>query len=392
MLQASLAVRNAKNGEIGILSPTMLDAKIALVGAYSNDNLGDVLLLKSAVSFLRRFASAEDIVVFCRAAPYLRALAPGVRLADPSLSSTARGELLVYGGGTQFFSFPLTRPTLRGRLKGTLASPRRVAAALLRRIRPTNRRFDRAACLGIGVGPFVDDPQQERLTRSLLGSCGYVAVRDPVSLELCAQWGLDHPMLGSDLCFLDDAVGELKASPRRTRSVGAIVRDWPHSREGAAYLDQLMASVERFRHEGIPVTFYSFCAQDDRRVIERLESLGHRILAWHPERDDIGEFLRAIAEHGAIVTTRYHGAVLEALLGRPCICVEIEPKLRVVGKTLGIEHLTWAQPFSPDALHALVHRALSDDYADATRVAAAVAEQRALAERMAARFAAFVAT
>jgi polysaccharide pyruvyl transferase WcaK-like protein len=369
----------------------MLQAKIAVVGAYSNDNLGDVLLLKSAVRLLRRFVAADEIVVFCRDAPYVRELAPGVRLAHPSQLATARGALLVYGGGTQFFSFPLTRATLLGRAKGLLFSPKRAAMALLRRVRPVRRRFDRTACLGLGVGPFVDDPQKERQTRSLLERCGFVAVRDPASLEQCARWQIDHAILGSDLCFLEGTLsGTPRPHQRRSRMVAAVVRDWPHSLEGAAYLDQLLVAAQRLSREGLPVSFYSFCAQDDRSLNDRLNSLGHHVVTWDPASDDIDEFLGRIAEHCAIITARYHGAVLGALLGRACICVDIEPKLRLASKTLGTEHLLWAQPFSPEALHALVHKALAADESDTARVTTAVAEQRALAERMAARFAAFL--
>jgi polysaccharide pyruvyl transferase WcaK-like protein len=367
--------------------------KVAVTGYYGSGNLGDVLLLGSVVRVLRTLFSPGDIALHCRDQPYLRVLFPGVRVVEPGSESGERGSLLVYGGGTQFFSFPLSRSTLLTRVMRALMSPGNACRGVARKVMSRTREFDATACLGIGIGPFVPGSQEERRTRQLLQACEFVAVRDAQSAAYCERWGIGHAVVGADLCFADTALADLLPSSRERgtpRSIAAIVRDWPHSREGAAYLEPLMQCTDRLRANGYAVTFYSFCGEDDDRLIRCLSERGHAVAVWRPERDAIDGFLREIAAHEIMVTARYHGAVLASLMRMPFICVEVEPKLRLAAETLGMAQYLWRQSFSPDALSALVER-LSADYGNASACATEAAErQRVLAQRMLTEFTSFV--
>lgn len=369
----------------------MARTRVTVVGSYGIGNVGDVALLASAFRVLRQSFRAEDIAVVCPDLPYLRRAVPGATLLDPSGADVIRGDLVVYGGGTQFFAFSKAR--LFQRVVRAATSPLSMGRRLLRKAARQRWRFERAACLGIGIGPFVAGAAEELRTRELFRTMGFVAVRDQESLRLCERWGVHHATLRSDLCFADQTLAGALSPRKETRkpgAVAAVVRDWPHSAEGAAYIEPLLETADRLTRRGKPVTFFSFCPGDDEPLNRRLRRDGYEVVAWDPERDDIAAFVQQLAEYRIIVTARYHGAIFAALMGRACICVEVEQKLRLAAETLDVARYLWRQPFSSDALYELVNVLEAESSEASARVGAAVVQQRALAETMLSEFASFI--
>jgi polysaccharide pyruvyl transferase WcaK-like protein len=366
--------------------------RIVVTGAYSVGNLGDVALLQRTVDLLLGIFPSDHVAIYCPELPYLRRLLPSVRFVDPRRTSVLRGDLLVYGGGTQFFSFPLTDATLLSQARRALRSPIAAYRHLLRRA--FGWKFRSTAALGIGIGPFVPGSPAEERARSTFRRMGFVAVRDPVSLDFCRNSGVPEALLGSDLCFAGGFLPEVSPGPAKRGgqpSIAAIVRSWPHSREGAAYVEPLLEAARGWTAEGSDVTFVSFCAQTDRPLIDRLRDAGHAVDVWDPERDPPVAFIERLRAYDALLTARYHGAIFAALLGKPCVCIEVEQKLSLAAAMLGLDAYAWRQPFTVDGLRATVSR-LAAEQADASlRLGKVVARQRALAEAMLDAFTTFAA-
>ena len=356
--------------------------KVVVIGSYGIESLGDDALLSVLLRMLRQRFAGEDISLYCRNAPYLRTVAPGIRVIEPDPNLLLQGELLVYGGGTQFFSHKLTCSTLLKRLQRAVSSPSDAVHYALRKLLSLRWRFGKTALLGLGIGPFVPGSRKEGQTRTVFENTEFVAVRDTDSFELCRRWGIDRATLRSDLCFLESYQSAGPAPSPAQKSLAVIIRGWPHTLEGSAYLEPLMETVGRCLAEGCSVSFFSFCRQEDLALIGCIEAAGHPVVVWNPEEGEVGEFVRRLSAFQVVITGRYHGAIFSALLGRPSICIEIEPKLRLASETLDLRPYLWRQPFQACELYARIDRLLTDDREAVLAVEAAVARQRQLARSM----------
>ena len=332
--------------------------------------------------------------------PYLARLAPGIAILPKHGWGLPDADLLVYGGGTQFFSYP---STMRGatliRRAGKLASsPTRLRDHLLRRARPLERAFKRRAALGIGLGPFVPASFEERSARELMRSCEFVTVRDRTSEALCRRWGISHAIHGSDLCFLPESWGRPESASCASRSdqykIAIIVRDWRHGGdEGERYLQPIFDSVRLIARDNVSVTFVLFDASDhhSRRI---LEERGASPLCWDPVRDSIPSFVARLEEFDLFVTARYHGAVLAALFGKPAICVDLDPKLALLAESLSyapaLRPYLWSSPFDPEDLCRLLRDILGNLASMRPSIEAAVTRHVERTRKMLAAFTEFI--
>jgi len=371
---------------------------VLLRGAYGCWNLGDDALMVACYRTLRQALDPAEITFLSHDEPYVRSLAPGASFVQ-RLDGADRIGLLVYGGGTQFYSFPLTRKDRRGRL--LLTTWRRVTAPwrTLKGIRNRLRGqpcVERIAALGIGIGPFEPGSAQEVSARGLLGKMDFVAARDEASLELCRRWGREDCVLGADLCFLPGlwnagpANGMDHRRAAQSARIGVIIRDWPHTREGAAYREPLRRVVEVLRADGHSVRFISFSRRADREWTKSLVGLKEDLLQWDPNSTTIDAFLQLLRGFDCLVTARYHGAVFGALVGAPAVCIELEPKLRIASQALGGGARLWRQPFAEAEGVVAVNQLVEGASEAREALRGAVERQADLAGSMADRFVAFV--
>ncbi|MBI1785496.1 polysaccharide pyruvyl transferase family protein [Candidatus Sumerlaeota bacterium] len=368
--------------------------RAAIKGAYGRGNLGDDLLMLASLNVLKKIYPPEEIGIVANPAPYLSRLAPGIAILPNHGWGLPNADLLVYGGGTQFFSFRSTMrsATLLRRGGRLLTSPSRAMDFVLRHALPIERAFKRRAALGIGVGPFVPKSFEESYARQLLQSCDFAAVRDRISEQICRQWNIAWVRRGGDLCFLSElwnnALPRARSTPPQKPRIGIIIRDWGHTPVGQDWVKALIAATDLLGQEGLECTFISFDASDSTWS-QLPNDRGDRFLAWNPMRDAPDSFMAKLSEFDLFVTARYHGAVLAALLEKPVICVELDPKLRLAAEALyGKEEnsAVWAAPFDPACLVQNVRHLIAQRELPSESLAAAVARERGLAEAMVSRF------
>ena len=218
---------------------------ILAVGGYGLGNFGDDALMLALHECLRSHVPEKQVAFYCHDAPYLKSLVGETLVVDHRGSSSVTCDVLVYGGGTQFYSFPLTRarylPSLTWqRVRRYSTDPREAIEAVAKRLRRFDRisgiRYGRAVGVGIGVGPFVAGSLEKRQADDALRAMSHCFVRDPLSYEYgTGIRGGDGCSLGTDLCYTRPFVEKIAPAARRggtTRRIGIIVRDWDHTQEG----------------------------------------------------------------------------------------------------------------------------------------------------------------
>jgi len=366
-----------------------MKTQVLVQGYYGAGNLGDDALMVACFELLSQLYPPKAITFrSTQLVLYLHRLVPNAHMVETETQLDSVG-LQVYGGGTQHFTFPLTIQRSSPAFKPLpIAPPPAGWRFFQRKQKQSTPLIARRAAIGIGFGPFEREEDRAELG-PFFQQFGYVAVRDPASLETCRQWGLTHAVLRSDLCFLPGLWDNL---PRTGQSrlpfhLGVIVRDWPHSVEGATYREPLQQVVADLRHNGLQVTYVLF--QKGEAWETELTERGEMVEVWDPNLDTIPRFLSRLAQFDCLLTARYHGAVFGALLGKPIICIEIEPKLSLAAELLANNHL-WRQPFLPEACLAQIYDILHNYKQAQTLLLQAASNQRRLANKMKREFCNFV--
>lgn len=391
--------------------PAEPEYSVVLHGGYGYGNLGDDLLMVSLYNLLLHGDGGRTIgiTVPCDV-DYIPRLVPEARVIRRDIPVHVGATSYIYGGGTQWYSFPglcdqspnatpaeCTPPAEQGRLLAACRVARRFAGRARRRLRGgmhTPRHdevpqfgvaYGQALAVGVGIGPFLVGGEDE--VRDTLRGCEWVAVRDAASLQYCRQWGLDQAYLGADVCFIHELwtsanVSHLNAM-RGARDVLVVVRDWQHSREGWAYMESLPYAVRLLRRDGVRVTYCAFSKLREGDYVRRLVESGEDVLVWNPDGPESPEsFALRLSQFSLVVSARYHGVVIASVLGVPSVAVEVEPKLALVSEALADGCQLWPQPFDPVLLKRLVTAGLRE--ADRRRdvLGRAVADQRRMGLKM----------
>jgi len=332
--------------------------RIIIKGGYGLYNFGDDALMVAAYHVARNVFATDEIAFLCWDAPYIYKLIPEAHIIPINdVAKKTQTDILLYGGGTQFYSFPLSRIRLLKieKIKNLLLylfRPHAVFEEVKHRIKksPELIAHNRSAALGIGLGPFESSSIEEKRTQRLLKKMEFVAVRDPISAKLCQSWGINSFIHGTDLCYLPN-LWDIDRSKKNDHSlspsfekIGVIVRDWKHNIEGMAYFEKIFHLIHELRRKNKKVNFILF-KKFDIEWLDRLEERGENSIVWDPDSNNINEFLEILSGFDAFITARYHGAVFASLLGKPSLCIAIEPKLEIIADQLKNLAAVWRTPY-----------------------------------------------
>lgn len=332
--------------------------KIALQGAYGSGNFGDDMLMLAAYEIIYKVFDSKCIVFICSNSNYIQKIIPHTKLI-PAATCKQNADIIIYGGGTQFYSFPLTTyqrniSSFLRRILNIMKNPDRLWQKVIQEI---NQVFFpitklRVAAIGIGLGPFVEDCSYLPRTKEIIKNMNYIAVRDVYSYDLCKNWGVDNLYFRSDLCYLPSLWKEympdlnINNTLNEIKRVGVIIRDWPHTHEGDSYAVPLFKIIDELRLAGKEVEFILFAERSDKQWAIRLKDRKECVISWSPEHDSISSFLKKLSTYDVFITARYHGAVFASLLGKPVVCIEVEQKLRLVADLFGDGARLWSYPFN----------------------------------------------
>ncbi|MEX6626288.1 polysaccharide pyruvyl transferase family protein [Tenacibaculum salmonis] len=311
---------------------------INIKGAYGEENFGDDLLMKVFEGFFNQ--ELDSNVDF----QGLNAEYPESILEYYTYMKNKLDDgLLVYGGGTQFFSF--SNVNLFS-YKGFVLSLKRIVKDVIY----NEEKITPAYYLGIGLGPFSDS-YIERKTKKALSNAHFIGVRDEISFQYAQKWGIDVTY-GADVVFSKYFQLPIKmvTPENKKKKIGVIVRDWNWTDEGRAYLDKIKRLKDR---EDFDVQFIIFSSLKDRFCMEHFKY--DDTLIWNPNLHSIDDFIVKLNQFDVFVSARYHGAIIGTLLSKPVICVEVESKIN--GLVNDIPELNlWEQPFEEENLDKLLSK------------------------------------
>jgi polysaccharide pyruvyl transferase WcaK-like protein len=136
---------------------------------------------------------------------------------------------------------------------------------------------------------------------------------------------------------------------RSKKKIGIIVRDWDWEKSGNSYISTLIEFYKSYSNAELQ--FIVFAPAKDKHWITMLKK--ENVLIWDPQKYSINSFLEELNLFDAFITARYHGAIIASLLKKPVICVEIEPKLKILTEQVK-ELKLWEKPFEIAKLEELV--------------------------------------
>lgn len=314
---------------------------VVLVGYYGRGNFGDDVLMKVAHGIARSIRPSASIGVRLGSAVSYPSRLIGEEITSIPFGTSNKHQLIIHGGGGTFFDF--TPHSLAARCVNSLllAGGARGFVRAERTLRSvTNKpRMSARSRIGLGLGVGTFTPGSNKLLEALpiLADFDHLWVRDPKS-----KANLEHlsvgpsAIVGSDLAFLSDhwCPTDLRLKPRtklgsRPR-VGVILRDWPVG-SGPSFAGAFRSAISALsaRHD---ITLISFDSTTDAGTLGAFTDLPQ--LLWDPISTDFASFSKILSQHDVLLTSRAHGAICGACLGRPSVILEIEPKLAAVNAML----------------------------------------------------------
>jgi polysaccharide pyruvyl transferase WcaK-like protein len=332
---------------------------VYLYGYYGQGNLGDDLLLASAVRMIRAHRSRSPILVHCHDPARLPALgdpdlvpvAASARLAEQGRSrivrlrdyrrdlaaAFGRCDAFVFGGGTVFQD--QDSPASLVIIAATVAMAKRhglqVAAigAGVGRLRTAVGRVAMKAILTRADCFCVRDEASEAACLALAPRASLRRTADLVhALEVGPSPGANR--LGVALSIQPAATARMEATGARCRAALAAVVG---AEAGAGRPARLLAFETKAPGAG---------GLDDAAA---WRDVAGGSLAAHPDLVAIGapasamDAVAALAAAEAHVGMRYHGHVLSALAGTPFVGIAHDPKVRAICDRFGMPCLDAAE-------------------------------------------------
>lgn len=324
-----------------------MNAKVYIRGAYGPGNLGDDMLMLCVINILKNRYLASDITVGVENPGLARKFNSHVNWLH--IKQPINADLVVLGGGGQFFSFipPVPAPpSLSLALSKTyhrIKAQADLKSLLLRLYVGARGGVDkiffhrRLAAFCIGLGPFDGGGAPLSRAFNIINRCDYVSVRDKTSQQHCSTFGKPDVHVYTDPTLLSAlwiSKKELCLSrPATNKYLSFILRDWPHDSNGQAYITAMLRAAEACAKRGESVRLVSLFKARDQHLIDSYSN--YEWLCWDPAVDSVEHFMATlVGESEVIISTRAHGVLLPAALGVPTIAVAIENKLKKVHEML----------------------------------------------------------
>lgn len=315
-----------------------------LYGYYGFGNFGDDLLLDVLIAKIRSLDEGSSFVVRAREPVPAFANDPGVRFvhAESILENQNLGKIrrflayrstlneavrecdvMVIGGGTLFID--------KGRLSWSLV-------LLFEAVRAARQAGVRVVVTGVAID-ILAHPLSVFLTRRIFALADFSAVRD--SLSLAYFQGVEtEPRLSADLAWLR-SLPPLAPRPPRRRTIALNLIDYfrttIQSPEGhRVYLSRICEMIERHRND---CDFHIIALQ--KGIGQRDDWFADELKVRIPEAkvfyvDGMGSLATALANVDAVISTRFHLALLAARVGIPVCILDHELKLTSLAHDLSL--------------------------------------------------------
>jgi polysaccharide pyruvyl transferase WcaK-like protein len=307
--------------------------RIALNGYYGYANYGDELFNLAATLGARRWWPDHQVSVIGPPVPGVKAnfYVPSWIPADLYTSTGIAGKLVRLA----FFLCAMLRNDVILHAGGSTLTSGRTLRKRIERFAAL-RGIVRFAAIGVSVGPFSNEADQEK-TAELLRRFTHLSVRDRLSLELLDSMALPFKsVLGRDLAgvipLLLPSAKETADSPQAVLGVSLCNFGGDpglEAKRNAALIDGVVSYAQRtnvlvriyclnchptFGDEQLSLLLLLRLQQANARV-ELVRAKNNLIACWH-----------SIAACQAVISVRLHGAITAYLCGVPCALIEYHRK------------------------------------------------------------------
>ncbi|MDO6475434.1 polysaccharide pyruvyl transferase family protein [Alteromonas sp. 1_MG-2023] len=321
------------------------DKKVYLRGAYGPGNLGDDVLMVAIINILSKRFKKKNIYVGVENINKARLLDPDVNFVN--FKMPIKADLVVYGGGGQFFDFEgksaKIDQTFISKLVNFIKRNKNPNWAVRRLI--YSRNYDcienlilskNSATYAVGVGPFDFKGKGWSRLNSTLAHAGYISVRDDKSLSICQEITSKPIERVADPSFIKgNWATEISTKNEETQrfDITIILRDWPYSNDGSALINRLIAYGKGKVSEGKKVRFAFLYKGYDKETFRQVEN--YNTVEYCPSTMKPYEFVQEVINSSdVIISTRAHGIWLPVICGKPVIGVQIENKIKQVCNSL----------------------------------------------------------
>lgn len=325
----------------------MENKKVGVRGAYGERNFGDDALMYFLYSWTKRNKIEASFIG--KKAKYISSFIPEKSYILKEKFHRYYFETLIYGGGTQFFSFENKLPS-ESKLKLLLTNPllfiKKARLVIEKKTNPNQLKHKFLYSVGIGLGPFQKNSEIEYSAKQKISNMQGVFVRDQFSYEFAKPHN-KNTFLSTDICFLPNVI-DFKPyynDSKDIKRIGIILRDWNYSSSGSQYLNRVIEEAHKL-NESYQVDFILFKDEDSSE--KAISNLGFNIIKWKPETQSLEDFIKILSSFDLFISSRFHGVIFGALLRIPSIAIEIEPKLRVTKELLQDGVVIWEQPFTEE--------------------------------------------
>ncbi|SHN28165.1 polysaccharide pyruvyl transferase family protein [Chitinophaga sp. CF418] len=332
---------------------------VVVKGAYGEANFGDDALMCTIENFFLTNGLGLNVDFCGSSSDYCHRLLRKSGYVDANDNKKATADVLIYGGGTQFFLFHSNKGGFYLRLFWKLLTDN--PGLLIKKIRSKFSRKEtvpakKSVGLGLGLGPFNPENGKIEEVKTLVGQMDMLYVRDATSASYCKDWGYNVNE-GADICYssflnYDKVIrknGKDNHAGQKRRKIGVIVRDWKYENGGNEYQNALLRMVDEQKNAGYEFTFIIFSSLRDVEWKKIISENGYPCLEWDPFQNRIEQFMDRLNAFDGFITARYHGGVMAAVLNKPVVCIGIEPKLGILAEQVKGFRL-WDMPFRADDL------------------------------------------
>ncbi len=328
---------------------TKTTKKIAIRGAYGEQNFGDDALMYYLYYWSQK--NDLDVTFFGVENNYLKFLFPNLNFKTKKEEYKYRNEILVLGGGTQFFSFSSPSKTQKfgdhfvSFVKSPLLFFKKLKVYLANKF--LKKIYLKTYAVGIGLGPFLEGSFGEENAIKHINIMTAVLVRDQLSFEFSKNLN-NNVHHYTDICFLPGVIdfSVFKKKRQKIHNIGIIVRDWNHDENGREYYGRLENEIKNLKDQKKEYCLTYILFKDEKYWEERLCGNNEKFIKWDPKTQSVEDFLKILSDFDVFISARFHGIIFAGLLGIPSIAIEVEQKLNLVNEYFfdGIE--VWKQPFN----------------------------------------------
>jgi len=311
--------------------------KILIQGYYGFGNLGDDLLLTAAFLLVKNAFPEARIHILSNnpASNYIYSLTDNNILIKDYKTADEHYDIIVHGGGGIHFDFSsgsfkyLIRNTLFKIIGINLSIRFMKTCKHVLNIKHIN--CNHRIGLGIGFGSYTMSSKKYSYDMSIIRDYDHLFIRDPDSLNIFRKFRMSAKIYdSSDLIFtLLDHPYFSSSKKKKTTSrnkIGIILRDWPY--DNNFHINQFLNHIKHME-KIYDFTFLSF-DNNDSYLIDKVKE----IEVYNPSKTGISRVLKLLSKQDLLITSRAHGAFLGCIMKVPTLCVNIEPKLRNVHKSL----------------------------------------------------------